>query len=145
MNRASATIPICLQLGLKQKLFFHFREKAKISYNSLTFREISFPENFRFRESFCENFLYRKSFRERFLVFAKIFHQCLVSGYTFRWLLNPDPHSEWKMFAKIFAKIFRNFSLDFFREKRKQIFAKLSRTHENENPSYSLVLKNIGS
>jgi hypothetical protein len=26
------------------------------------------------------------------------------SGYTFKWLLDPDPHSEWKIFAKTFAK-----------------------------------------
>jgi hypothetical protein len=47
------------------------------------------------------------------MVFAKILgniHQCsdLESGYTFKWLLDPDPHSEWKIFAKtkILAKIF---------------------------------------
>jgi hypothetical protein len=38
--------------------------KAKIRENSLTFREISFRENFRFRESFCKNYRFRETFCE---------------------------------------------------------------------------------
>jgi hypothetical protein len=35
------------------------------------------------------------------------------SGYTFRWFLNPDPHSKWKIFAKTFAKTNKNFHDNF--------------------------------
>jgi hypothetical protein len=99
------------------------------SENSLTFRE-SLREIVCFREIFRENFRFRKSFCAKFWscmgwflqnvsVFAKILNQCFGSQYTFRWLLNPDPHPKWKIFAKnilvlrwflqkvsVFAKIF---------------------------------------
>jgi hypothetical protein len=32
--------------------------------------------------------------------FLGIIHQCFGSGCTFSWFLNPDPHSEWNIFAK---------------------------------------------
>jgi hypothetical protein len=54
-----------LKVGFKRKTLFSFPQKAKISENALTFREISFRANFRFRESFRENFPFRESFRFR--------------------------------------------------------------------------------
>jgi hypothetical protein len=99
---------------VETKTPFSFSRKAKISENSLTFREISFRENFHFRESFCEhfrfresicenfrfsescrkNFRFRESFREKFVFPGMVFNQFFGSGYTFRCLLNPDPHSK---------------------------------------------------
>jgi hypothetical protein len=62
-----------LRPGLKQKTLFSFLRKAKISENSLAFREISyresFRENFRFRNVFAKRFIFRESFRKLF--FAK--------------------------------------------------------------------------
>jgi hypothetical protein len=55
-------------VGLKRKPLFSFSRKAEISENSITFREISFRENFRFRESFRKNFRFRECFPK---VFAK--------------------------------------------------------------------------
>jgi hypothetical protein len=54
---------------LKLKPLFSFSRKAKISENSLTFREIWFCKNFRFRENFrfCESFRENFCFREKFL------------------------------------------------------------------------------
>jgi hypothetical protein len=50
-------------------VFFHFREKQKSCENGVIFakfREISFRENFRFRESFRKNFHLRENFRFNF-------------------------------------------------------------------------------
>jgi hypothetical protein len=57
---------------------FSFSRKAKINENLLIFRKISFPENFRFRESSGENCCFRKSFREYFR-----FRESFVSGMVF--------------------------------------------------------------
>jgi hypothetical protein len=117
------------RLGLKQISLFSFSRKTKISENSLTFRKILYRENFLFlrknfvsqsvlhkifRESFHEKFLFPKLFLQKFsqnisrkiLIFTQSFHFCSYfrSGYTFSWLLDPDPHSEWKFFTKTFAK-----------------------------------------
>jgi hypothetical protein len=44
-----------------------------------------------------------EAFRQKqnfFKWFLGIIHQCFGSGCTFSWFLNPDPHSEWNIFAK---------------------------------------------
>jgi hypothetical protein len=104
--------------------------QAKISENSLAFREISFRENFCFREKFRENFRLREKFlfpgwfsQKVFVLakhfsFAQIFHQCFGSGYISTWPLNPDPPSEWKIFAKTFAKT--NIFVSFFAKSEKK-------------------------
>jgi hypothetical protein len=62
-----------LYLGLKRKRFFSFSRKAKSCENEVIFAkfcEISFRENFRFRECvhehFCINFSFCKNCRENF-------------------------------------------------------------------------------
>jgi hypothetical protein len=62
-------LPRAVLLGLQRKRFFHFRKKRKSCENGVIFakfREISFRENFRFRESFRRNFRLRENFRENF-------------------------------------------------------------------------------
>jgi hypothetical protein len=131
---------ICIQLiqrilyRVETKTLFSFSRKAKISENSLTFREnsrhfsllqkisrkFSFLRKFSFFfKVFAKKFSSRDGCREKFplsrkiskknIVFLKIFHQCFRSGYTFKWLLNPDPYSEWRIFAKTFGEM-RKFS-----------------------------------
>jgi hypothetical protein len=62
---------------LKRKPLFSFSRKAKISENSLAFREILFRENFRLHESSRENFRFREkicsqdSFRKKFSFLRK--------------------------------------------------------------------------
>jgi hypothetical protein len=68
----------------------------------MVFAKVSvFAKDFAKKYSFCENF-----------------HQSFGSGYTFRWCLNPDPQSEWKIFAKpkIFTQIFDTFCKLFSRK-----------------------------
>jgi hypothetical protein len=48
------------------------------------------------------------------------------------WLLDPDPHSDWKIFVSFFAKVLQLF-VSFFCEKRKKLFAKFSQKYENEH------------
>jgi hypothetical protein len=77
------------ELGLKRKTPFSFSRKAKISENSLTFREkFRIQENIHFREKF--NFS-RKISRNIF-VFAKIF----VSPMFLQkfWVLEPSSGKE---------------------------------------------------
>jgi hypothetical protein len=91
-------------LGLKRKPIFSFSRKAKISENSLTFAKFCFAKIFVFAKDFARNFCSRDGFREKFLFLQKNFNQCFGSGYTFRRLLNPDPHFKRKIFANIFTK-----------------------------------------
>jgi hypothetical protein len=111
-------------LGLKRKHLFSFSRKAKISENSLTFRKISFRENFRFRKSFREKLLFPGWF------FAKIIgniHQCsdLDTHSSDSWILIRIPKGK---FSRKFSQLF----VSFFREKRHKFFAKFSRKYENE-------------
>jgi hypothetical protein len=80
------------RLGLKRKPLFSFSRKAKISENSLTFREISFRENFRFRESFRENFRFRESFREIFRFRESFREKFLFLGWFSTSVLDLDTH-----------------------------------------------------
>jgi hypothetical protein len=59
--------------------------------------------------------------------FLGIVHHYFGSGCTFIWFLNPDPHSEWNIFAKTLAKTKKFCKL--FCEK----LIKTSRKYENEN------------
>jgi hypothetical protein len=63
-----------------------------------------FSRNFSFSRKFSFLLKFLRKISQKILVFAKICHQCFGCGYTFRWLLNPDPHSEWKIFAQTFTK-----------------------------------------
>jgi hypothetical protein len=115
----------CYKLGLKKNPF-SFLQKAKISKKNFVFAKV-FEQNFCFRESFHKKFLFLRWFSRKVSVFSKDFHQGFGSGYTLRWLLYPDLHSEWKIFAK--TKIF----ISFFRAKRKKLLAKFSQKYENEH------------
>jgi hypothetical protein len=122
-----------------------------VKFRKISFRE-SFRKNFRFRESFREKFCSRDGFREKFPFLRKFSTSVsdLDTHYTFRWLLNPDPHSKWKIFAKnvtklkifaktfaktkhfvktkIFAKIFATF---------RKLFSQKEKKYENENFRFS--------
>jgi hypothetical protein len=70
------------------------------------------------KRKFATKFSFSQKFSRKILVFANIFaknfrfcensffaHVSDLHVYTFSWLLDPDPHSEWKIFAKTFAKL----------------------------------------
>jgi hypothetical protein len=94
---------------------------------------VHFSRIFSFSQKFYEKLLFPGWFSRKLSVFAKIFNLCFVSGYTFRWLLNPDPNSKWKIFAKNFRKlnIFAKTKIfaAFFMKSEKEC----SRKYENEN------------
>jgi hypothetical protein len=102
-------------------------------------KTLFFAQNFLFCESFHEKLLFTGWFSRKIIVFAKIFNQCFGSGYTFRWLLNLDLQSKWKIFEKIFATF-----ISFICERQKQFFEKFSRKYKNENlrliPNYTLKI-----
>jgi hypothetical protein len=115
---------------LKRKPSFSFSQKAKISENSLTFRE-----NENFRESFRKNFLFSRkfffpgkteTFRERFPPEFRIWihiQVAPVSGSAFRMENFRENLREAEKFRENFCENenFRNF-LEDFREKRKFLF-----------------------
>jgi hypothetical protein len=127
------------KLSLLRKFSRKFSFSWKIS------RNFCFRETFRF----CGKFLFPRWFLRKVFVFAKIFvfahvfanifvvskpsakneiclgniHQCFGSENKFSWLLDPDLHSKWKIFAKTLAKT--KIFVRFFSRKAKIIFAKI--------------------
>jgi hypothetical protein len=61
-----------------------------------------FAKIFAYAHVFANFFVFLKpsAKNEIFQIILGNIHQCFGSGYTFSWLLDPDPHSEWKIFAK---------------------------------------------
>jgi hypothetical protein len=57
--------------GLKQKRFFRFREKRKLSENEQVFVFSLFANSFHFRESFREKFLFSRKFLGKYFISRK--------------------------------------------------------------------------
>jgi hypothetical protein len=118
-------------VGLKRKPLFHFRENFRLR------------ENFRFRESFRENV----RFREKFLFpgwFSRKLDLATHSSGSWIQIRIPNGKFSRKLSQNLkfsrnlsrkrkFSRKFSQLFVIFFREKRKNIFAKFSRKYENEN------------
>jgi hypothetical protein len=85
----------------------NFREKFSFLWN--------FRDFFCYGQCLCSYFCILEAFRQKWNLFkwslGKIY-QCFGPGYKFSWLLDPDTHSEQKIFGKTFAhtKILSDFS-----------------------------------
>jgi hypothetical protein len=138
-----------LRIGLKRKPLFSFSQKAKVSENSLALAKVFaksfvcakvFSKIFVFAKVLFENFRFCESFRETFLVPGMVFERNLPQKRKFfKVTFTSDSENfrenfhENEHFCKLFSRKRNSNFLLVFCEKRKNVFAKLSRKYELGN------------